>query len=172
MDAIFTRRSIRKYTDEDVTKEQEERLLRAAMAAPSAGNQQPWHFIVLRDRKTLMGVMDFHPYAPMLDHAPLAIAVCADPSLERFKGFWPQDCSAATENILVEAEAMGLGAVWLGIHPIEERVLGMRRLLNIPEGVIPMALVAIGHPDESKEPSDRYDDSRVHREKWQAEKDL
>ncbi len=166
MKAIFERRSIRKYTSEDISENDEEKLLRAAMAAPSAGNQQPWHFIVIRNRKTMEGIQEFHPYASMLDHAPLAIVVCAEPGLEKFPGFWPQDCSAATENLLIAAQDMGLGTVWLGVYPLEDRVEGARKMIGIPESVVPMAIIAVGHPAESKEPSDRYDASRVHHEQW------
>jgi len=136
------------------------------MAAPSAGNERPWHFIVMRDRKLMDGVIDVHPYAQMLKQAPVAVLVCGDPSLEKYKGFWVQDCSAATENILIMAVQLGLGAVWLGIYPIEERVEGLRRLLGLPEGVIPFALVSIGHPAEEKKNGDRYDPSRVHNDGW------
>ncbi len=166
MKSIFERRSIRKFTSEDITESDEEKLLRAAMAAPSAGNQQPWHFIVIRNRKTMQDIQEFHPYASMLDEAPVAIVVCADPALEKFPGFWPQDCSAATENILIAAQDMGLGAVWLGVYPLQDRVEGARKLIGIPENIIPMAIIAVGHPAESKEPADRYDASRVHHEQW------
>ena len=166
LEAIHGRRSIRSYTQEPVTEAQINQLLRAAMAAPSAGNQQPWHFVVLDDRAVLDRVPDFHPYSAMLRQAPAAVVVCADLRLEKHAGYWVQDCSAATQNLLLAAHALGLGAVWLGFHPREDRVRGARKLLGLPEEVAPLAIVALGHPAESKGPIDRYDPSRVHRNRW------
>ena len=164
-DAVLSRRSVRTYTDDAVTDEQLERLLRAAMAAPSAGNQQPWQFVVVRDRETLAAIPSVHPFARMLPRAPVAIVVCGAAG-GRWPQFWDQDCAAAVENLLIEAEAMGLGAVWLGVHPLEERVTGLRRLLGIPDDVTPFAVVPVGHPVEKKAPSDRFDPGRVHHERW------
>lgn len=165
-DPVLRRRSIRKYTDEPVDEALVARLLRAAMAAPSAGDQRPWQFVVVRDRDTLRAVTTFHPYARMLGQAPLAILVCGDTRLEKWPQFWEQDCAAATENLLIEAEVLGLGAVWLGVHPLPERVAGLRRLLGIPDHVVPFALVAVGWPAQRKPPADRYDPSRVHHDRW------
>lgn len=165
-DPVLSRRSIRKYTDQAVDDETVERLLRAAMAAPSASNQQPWHFVVLRDKDTLTAITRFHPYAKMLPSAPVAIVVCGALGDSTWAMFWEQDCSACTENLLIEAELLGLGAVWLGIHPLEERVSGMSALLGLPEAVVPFAVVAVGWPQQRKEPSDRFDESRVRRERW------
>jgi nitroreductase len=167
LEAILSRRSVRRYTSEPVSDDSIKELLRAAMSAPSAGNEQPWHFVTIRDKKTMREIQKFHPFARMLDEAPVAILVCGDRNCEKYKGFWVQDCSAATENILIAAQSIGLGAVWLGLYPIDERVEGMRRLLGIPENVTPLSLVAIGHPAEKRPPSNRYDESRVHRERWE-----
>jgi len=165
-DPVLTRRSIRKYTGEPVADESVERLLRAAMAAPSAGDQRPWQFVVVRDRAMLAAITEVHPYARMLPQAAVAIVVCGDTRLEKWPQFWEQDCAAATENTLVEAEALGLGAVWLGVHPVLERVDGLRRLLGVPEHVVPFAIVAVGHPARRKPPGERFDAARVHRERW------
>ena len=165
-DPVLARRSIRAYTDEPVSEAQVERLLRAAMAAPSAGNQQPWRFVLVTDRDTLRAVNDFHPYARMLERAPLAVVVCGATEGIRWPGFWEQDCAAAVENLLIEAEMLGLGAVWLGVHPLEERVAGLRALLGVPDGVTPFAIVAVGRPAEGKKPADRYRAEHVHRERW------
>jgi len=165
-DPVLMRRSIRAYTAEPVSDGQLEGLLRAAMAAPSAGNQQPWRFIVVTDHDTLAAIPAVHPYARMLPQAPAAIVVCAATEGLRWPAFWEQDCAAAVENILIEAVTLGLGAVWLGVHPLEERVAGLRRLLGIPDDVIPFAVVAVGHPAEHKEPAVRFDPERVHRERW------
>ena len=165
-DPILCRRSIREYTGEPVTDAHLERLLRAAMAAPSAGNQQPWRFVVVTERATREAMARLHPYARMLPRAPLAIVVCGEPGAGRWPDFWDQDCSAAVENVLVEAQSLGLGAVWLGVHPLEERVEGLRGLLGMPPEVVPFAVVAVGHPASQKPPADRYDPALVHRERW------
>ena len=166
LDWIHARRSIRKYTAAAVSEELVTELLEAAMAAPSAGNQQPWHFIVIRDRGLLDAVPGFHPHAGMAPGAPVGILVCGDPSLEKHAGYWVQDCAAATENLLLAAAAKGLGAVWCGVYPRAERVEGFTRLLGIPTPVIPFAFVPIGHPAESKPPARRFNPGRVHLDRW------
>lgn len=166
MEAIFARRSIRKYTSQPVATDQVEYLLRAAMSAPSAYNEQPWHFMVIRDRQLLNKIADFHPHAKMLYEAPLAIVVCCDQNLKKCEWFWPQDCSAATQNILIAAQAKGLGTVWCGVYPRQELVDGMSRLLNLPEHITPFSLIAVGYPAEEKAPADRYDPARVHYDRW------
>lgn len=166
MDPVIARRSIRKYTDEGVSEEALETLLKAAMAAPSAGNEQPWHFVVIRDHSVLERVPQLHPYADMVPHAALAVLVCGDETLDMHGGYWVQDCAAATENILIEAQQLGLGAVWLGVYPVEERVEALRRLLLIPAAIVPFALVPVGHPAEEKPPAERFDSSRVHYDCW------
>ncbi len=169
MDAIqviLSRRSIRKYTAQPVREATVEELLRAAMAAPSAGNQQPWHFVIIRDRQILAEIPRVHPYSSMVPDAQVAILVCGDLQREKHVGYWVQDCSAATQNMLLAAHAKGLGAVWLGVYPREERVAGLRRLVGLPQHVIPLALIPIGYPAEDKPPADRYDTSRVHQDGW------
>ena len=168
MDAVLSRRSIRKYTEQPVSEGATRELLEAAMSAPSAGNQQPWHFVVIEDRGILDEIPTFHPYSQMLREAPVAILVCGDERLEGEgkRGFWVQDCSAATENILIAANARGLGAVWLGIYPKEELVAKFRELLGLPDEVMPLSLIAIGHPAEQKPPAGRFDASRIHRNRW------
>lgn len=166
MDAVFKRRSIRKYTDQKVKDEVVEYLLRAAMAAPSARNRQPWEFVVIDDKDLLNKIPAIHPYAQMAAEAPVAILVCGKPNDETSQSYWVQDCAAATENILIEAATLNLGAVWCGIHPRKPREDGMRNLFGIPEDVIPFSLVVIGHPAEEKGPADRYDPARVHKNSW------
>jgi nitroreductase len=165
-EAIHGRRSIRRYTAQPVAEEMVEKLLRAAMAAPSAGNQQPWQFVVIDDRATLNAIPQFHPYSAMLREAPLAIVICGDERQEKYKGYWVQDCSAATQNLLLAAHALGLGAVWLGVYPLSDRVAKTQELLGLPSHVIPLAIVAVGHPAEKKGPEDRFQASRVHRNRW------
>ena len=162
--AILARRSIRKYTNEVVDDDKVRALLDAAMAAPSASNRKPWHFIVVKERKKLDELANSHPYGKMLFEASLCIAVCGDTAIS--ERFWVQDCSAATENLLIASAALGLGAVWLGVYPSEERVKDVKKTLNTPDNVTPLNLISIGHPAEKKEPRTQYDETRVHREHW------
>ena len=161
---IFARRSIRRYTAEPVSETDIKMLLEAAMAAPSASNRKPWQFVVVTERQTLDRLAEIHPHGKMLFAATLCIAVCGD--LTEMERFWVQDCSAATENLLLAATALGLGAVWLGVYPREERVAAVRQVLGIPDTITPLNLISIGHPAEEKEPRTQYDEVRVHRERW------
>lgn len=166
MEAILTRRSIRKFKPDAIPDEIIKTLLEAAMSAPSAGNQQPWHFIVIQDRQILDGITQVHPYAQMLKEAPLAIAICGDMEKQIHEGYWIQDCSAATENLLLAAHDIGLGAVWLGVYPREPRVIGVQQILKLPEFVTPLCIVALGYPAEEKPPAHRYLPERVHKDCW------
>jgi nitroreductase len=166
IEAIFARRSIRKYTPEPVKDEDITKMLQAGMAAPTGGDRKPWHFIVIKDRRTLDRLAENHPYGKMLFEAPLSIAVCGDPNLTPLpRNFVPQDCSAATMNILHAAVALDLGAVWIGLA-LPEHYDMAREILDIPDNIVPHNLIAIGHPAERKEPRTQYDENRVHIEKW------
>ncbi|HEY63892.1 MAG TPA: nitroreductase family protein [Caldilineae bacterium] len=160
---IFARRSIREFTSEPVSDEDVQALLEAAMAAPSARNEKPWHFIVVRDPETIAQLAKTHRFASPVGRAPLCIAVCGDPSESEY---WVQDTSAATENILLAAAALGLGTVWIGVHPKPEREAHVRQVLGIPEGITPLNLIAVGHPAEEKPPRTQFDASRVHYERF------
>lgn len=166
MNAVLDRRSIRKYTDREITTEQVETLLKAAFAAPSAGNRQSWHFIVVDDRDTLNRITEVHPHSNMLKEAALAIVVCGDTSVELYPGYFAQDCSAATENILITATQMGLGSVWLGVYPRTDRVRDITDIFKLPEGIVPFSIISLGYPAETKEPSNRYDQNKIHYNKW------
>ena len=167
MKEIFSRRSIRKYKDMSVDDVQIEELLRAAMYAPSAGNEQPWHFIVVKDREKLNEITTFHPYAQMLKGAPLAIIACADTSIVKYDGaFWLQDISASIQNILLQGEYLGLGTCWCGVYPRQELVEGVSKLFELPEHIIPVGLVSIGYPAEHREVRYRFKQDRVHNETW------
>lgn len=161
---IFARRSIRKYRKEPVSEKEVTTLLEAAMAAPSSSNRKPWHFIVMTSRKIIDNLAQVHPYGKMLFEAPLCIAVCGDKTISARS--WVQDCSAATENLLLAAAALGLGAVWLGVHPLEERISAVKKVLSIPKNIVPLNLISIGRPAEEKEPRTQYDELRVHHEHW------
>lgn len=166
MHEIFKRRSIRKYLDKPVAKEDIDDLLRAAMAAPSAGNEQPWEFIVVDDKNVLKRIADVHPYAKMLYEAPVAIVVCGDLNKEKYKGFWVQDCSAATQNILLEATDKGLGTVGIGVYPDDTRVKDISNIFGIPSNVIPLSIVAVGYPAQEMQEVDRFDPQKIHYNKW------
>ena len=166
LEALMTRRSIRRFSARPVEDGLVVELLRAAMAAPSAGNQQPWHFVVIRDRQRLDAIAAGLPYAGMAREAQLAVLVCGDAGLEKHPGFWIQDCAAATENLLISAHARGLGAVWVGVHPREDRVAHMRSLCGVPEPIVPFSVVPIGYPAEEPEQVDRFDSGRIHNEDW------
>ncbi|MCL6465160.1 MAG: nitroreductase family protein [candidate division WOR-3 bacterium] len=161
---IFMRRSVREYSDTPVDERDVLALLEAGMAAPSARNLKPWHFILIKDRDILQRIADIHPAAQMLNHAALAIAVCGDRDVSPH--FWVQDCSAATENILIAAAMLGLGAVWLGVHPREERERALKALLGIPEKFGLLCVIAVGVPKAKPEPRTQFDPSRIHQERW------
>lgn len=159
VECIMTRTSIRQYTDQTVSADTIETLLRAGMAAPTAVNKQPWHFVAITDREKLDGIAIANPNAGMVKKAPLAIVVCGDmkKALEGpARAFWIQDCSAATENILLAAHALGLGAVWTGLYPNEDRAKAVSELLKLPETIIPLCAIVIGYPAEQPQPKDKW----------------
>lgn len=166
IEALVTRRAVREFTPEPVGDGEVETLLRAAMHAPSACNQQPWHFIVVTGRERLDAIAGVHPYAQMVKQAPLAVIVCGDLTLETCPGNWAIDCSAAMENLLLAAHAIGLGGVWVGIHPVEQRVKDFRQLLGLPSYVMPLCLAAVGHPAGPLPKVDRFNADRIHRNGW------
>jgi nitroreductase len=166
---LFARRSIRAYTPQPVEPAHVEMLLKAAMAAPSASNRRPWHFIVVTDARAREALSRELSNTAMVANAPLALVPCGDPALTAPGGppdIWIQDLAAATENILLAATGLGLGAVWCGVHPVPERVEWVRRVLGIPAEIIPFSLIAVGHPAEKMEPRTQYDPVRVHVDRW------
>lgn len=166
LNAIMSRRSIRSYEQRTVEPEQIETLLRAAMAAPSAGNQQPWRFVVVTLREQLDALAKTSPYAGMLERSPLAIVVCGETTGEKHPGYWVEDCSAAMENLLLAAHAIGLGGVWLGFYPDEVRDSAASGLLRLPPTFHVLGVASIGFPAEEKPPAERYDASFVRFESW------
>lgn len=170
---IMTRASIRQYKDQPVEQEKIDIMLKAAMAAPTAVNLQPWHFIVIDDKKTIDLLSGKQP-----TNAPLLIAVCGDTdktTMPDGKGklpdFWIQDVSAATENLLLAAHAQGLGAVWTGVYPIMERTAEVANVLNCPKNIIPLAVVRIGYPDEAPEPKDKFKEENISYNKFGGKKE-
>lgn len=167
IDAIFSRRSIRKFIDRPVKPEKIETLLKAAMYAPSAMNEQPWRFLVLNDRTLFPGIIKVHPYASMLKTAPLAILVCGDLGIEKTPGNWMLSCSCAAQNILLAAHATGLGAVWTGVYPEEDRMKALAELFNLPGKVLPFALIGVGYPDgATPQPPERFKPERISVNVW------
>ena len=166
MKSIYTRRSIRKYTERDVEDELILEIIKAGMNAPSAGDEQPWHFIIVKDHDTLVKINGVHPHSGMLLHAKAAIIICGDLSLEKHEGFWVQDCSAAVQNMLLMIDYKGLGSVWLGVYPRIERVDGIKKIFNLPESVIPFAVLPVGYPDETKPENNKFSESKIRINKW------
>lgn len=165
-ECIFTRRSIRKFTDQDISEADVTHILRAAMAAPTAGNAQTWDFIVVRQQQMREAITTCTPYAGMAPSAPVCIVVCADTSREKYKHYWVQDCAAAMQNILLAARAKGIGSVWLGIHPVEERVRALKKIFFMPEHVMPLGIAVLGYPAQPFTEQDRFDAAKVHSETW------
>ena len=165
---IFGRRSIRLYSPDPVSEAAVQKLLEAAMAAPSAVAKDPWRFVVIRNRDTLSEIATALPNGQMIATAALGIAVCGDlpAAHDQQLSYLLQDCSAAIENLLLCAHILGLGACWLGVHPRELRVNALKQILALPPSVIPVACIAIGHPAETKEPRTRFNRDYVHLDKW------
>ena len=166
MKAVLTRRSVRKYTKEKISEKTISELLNAAVSAPSAGNEQPWHFVIIDRREILDKIPDFHPYAKMLLEVQIGILICGDLNLEKSRGYWILDCSAATQNLLISARALGLGACWLGIYPREVRITKIKEMLKLPDNIIPFSLISIGYTTEKQNTVDRLDEYRIHKNKW------
>lgn len=165
---IMTRTSIRQFTDQPISKDTLDCLVKAGMAAPSAMNKQPWAFVVVDDRSVLDSLNAKHPYAN-LKTATAAIIVCGnmDKAIEgEGKEYWVQDCSAATENILLAAHGLGLGAVWCGVYPVAERIKDVSGVLGLPETIVPLNIVTMGYPAENPEPKDKFNAGNVHFNKW------
>ncbi|MFT3985493.1 MAG: nitroreductase family protein [Lachnospiraceae bacterium] len=162
IEAIATRRSIRKFTKEKISKETIELLLAAAMNAPSACNQQSWHFIVVTDHEKLEKLSKFHDGVRFVKDAPIAIIICGEPSAAVLDFYWVDDCSAATQNLLLAAHSFGLGAIWTGINRQDlEAIKFFRQCLGIPNQYIPFAMVPIGYPAEQKSSNNKYDEKKV-----------
>lgn len=166
---IMTRTSVRAYKDKEIGEAAEDSLLRAAMAAPTAGNKQPWRFVVVNERALLDSIGENFWSMKMAKTAPLAIVMCGEPK-SSFEGegmqYWVQDVSAASENLLLAAHSMGLGAVWCGIYPISERVEKFSQLLGLPAEITPMACICIGYPESANTPKDKWKPELIHYNKW------
>jgi len=169
LSVIHSRKSVRHYTGVPATKEQLEVLLRAGMAAPTAVDKRPWAFVAITDKDTLAKLAEGLPYSKMIVRAGSAIVVCGDLKKAlpaEAQAFWVQDCSAATENILLAAESLGLGAVWTGMYPSQERAGFVQKVLGIPKDVVPLNIIAVGYPTGEEKPKDKFDPANIHWEKW------
>lgn len=168
LENIHSRKSVRQFTSDPVSEKQVETLLRAAMAAPTAVNYQPWRFVVVTERRELDEIADILPYAQMLKQAPLAIIVCGETTWMGGIGnpYWQQDCAAATENLLLAAEALGLGAVWTGVYPNEDLYPKLHDYLNLPSNVQPLCCIPVGHPSGKTQPRDKWKPENIHYGKW------
>lgn len=169
IDNIMTRTSVRAYQERDVENDKVETMLRAAMAAPSAGNKQPWKFVVIRDKNTLHEISANLNTMRMAEKAPLAIVVCGDMDNtfpEDGRDYWVEDASAATENLLLAAHGIGLGAVWCGIYPMKERVAFLQKLLHLPGNLVPLNVIPIGYPAEKPTPKDKWKPENIRNERW------
>lgn len=164
MEAICSRRSIRVFQPEAVPPETVHELLRAGFHAPSAHHLRPWHFIAVNDRSVLSGMIAIHSNMSMLKTAPLAIVVCGDSA--KSPDFWPDDCAAASENIIVAAQSMGLGSFWCAVYPRIERMESFKSLLGLPDEIKPYSVLALGKPAEEKRQMDRFNQARVHYNIW------
>ncbi len=163
---IHSRKSVRTYLDKPVTKEQLETLLRAGMAAPTAADKRPWAFVAVTERAVLDTLQHSSPYTKMLPKAAAAIVVCGDTRKGLKSDVWVQDCSAASENILLAAEAIGLGAVWCGIYLNPEPTAYVKRVLGLPPEVIPLNIISIGWPTGAEKPKNKWDPSNIHWNRW------
>ena len=166
MDAINIRRSIRKYEDKKIEREKIEKILRAAMQAPSAHNQQPWEFIVVEDKELLCKMSKMHNYSAMIANAGCAIIALANKNYIKEPHFWQQDMSAAVQNILLEVVEQGLGAVWIGVAPKENLIDYLKKIFNLQDNLIPFAIISIGYTERQNKFKDRYDEKRVHYDKY------
>ncbi len=167
LEAIFNRRSIRRYKQKEAEEEKILKIIEAGMFAPSAHNRQPWHFLPTKDRELLNKIAERHPYAKMLKTASHAILICGDLTLEGSKGYLAVDCAAATQNMMLAAYSLGLGSVWIAVYPREERMEMMREFFELPENIVPISLIAVGYPDETKPQPKRFNPERIHWNKWE-----
>ncbi|MCD7970182.1 MAG: nitroreductase family protein [Alistipes sp.] len=163
LDVIFERKSVRAYTDQPVEAEKIDLMVRAAMAAPTGMDRRPWEIVVVDDRAVLDKMCEGLAAARMLEQAPLAVIVCGDTDRS---SYWYLDCSAATQNLLLAAEAQGLGAVWTAAYPYQERMGVVIDALNLPDNILPLAVIPVGYPAGPETPKDKYNPDKVHYNGW------
>ncbi len=162
MKSIFTRTSVRKYLPKEVEQEKILEILKAGMAAPSAGNQQPWEFYVVKDKNKLKELSEVSPYANFTKSAGVAFVVCYRDNTTHYQNYAVQDCSAVTQNMLLAIDHLGLGGVWLGIAPIVERMGVVREILDLPSHLHAFSIISCGYEDGNQAPKDKFDETRIH----------
>ena len=163
LDNIFARKSVRSYLDKGVEKEKIDLMLRAGMAAPSAKDLRPWEFVLISDRNKLDSMATALPYAKMLKDARYAIVVCGDSARS---SLWYLDCSAATQNILLAAESLGIGAVWTAAYPYEDRMEVVRDQVKLPDNILPLCVIPFGYPATKEQPKQKFDEKKIHNEQY------
>ena len=166
INTIFERKSVRHLIPKEINKSEFDLLLRAAMAAPTANNSQPWEFIAIFDREMLDFLADGLIYGKMLKQSSAAIVVCGDLNNEKGRNHWIEDCAAATQNILLAAESMKIGAVWTAVYPDSVRIETVRKATGIPENIIPLSVIPLGYPTGEDKPKDKFKPNRIHWERW------
>ncbi len=165
-EAIFTRRSIRKFSGENIDNASIKKMLEAAMVAPSAGNSKPWRFIVVRDPQSFEVIAKHNPYAQMAMGSSACIVVCADLNAEKYEGYWQQDCSAAIQNLLLAARGLGIGTVWTGVYPDAERTVAFKSYFELPSNTEILGIIVCGYPTQPFSPRNNYDENNIFIEKW------
>lgn len=166
IDLIISRRSIRKYKKQKISKESIDKILKSAMYAPSAMNLQPWHFIVFDNKEIFEKIISVIPHAEMIRNADKCILVCGDSSKEKNESWLIQNCSAAIQNILLASHSLGIGSCWIAIHGIPEIVNKVKVEFNLPDGILPISLVSLGYPDEEISAENRFDVNKIHYNSW------
>lgn len=168
LDSINSRCSTRRFSDKKISDDDLEKIIKSAFSAPSAANLQPWEFIVITDDDRLNDMVNVHPYASMFNTATAGIVVCGDmnKTIKDYEEFWSQDCSAATENILLAANSMDIGSVWTGIYPVMKRCKYISDYFNLPDNIMPFSLIALGYRLDKKIVREKYDKHKVHYQKW------
>jgi len=166
LEIIHRRRSIRNFTNKPISDEDLDKIMSAAMTAPSAMNSQPWKFVIINDIEIKKQIIKISPYANMCLQSPISILVCGDINEDKIPGFWPISCSACIQNMLLAACTLGIGSVWTGIYPIEETVNGYRKLFNLPNNIVPHSLVVLGYSNAPFEKRDYYNGEKIHYNNW------
>jgi nitroreductase len=165
-EALLNRRSIRKYKDQKISKEDINRILKAAMYAPSAMNLQAWHFVVIDNKEILVETVKSIPYAEMLNQSSVAILVCGDSSVEKNESWLLQNCSAAIQNILLSAYGLGIGSCWIAIHGMDDVYKNIKAQFKLPEHIVPVSLISLGYPDEDLKAEERFKEEKIHYNNW------
>jgi nitroreductase len=166
IEAILSRRCIRRFTGEPISEKDLETVLRAGFQAPSAHNTQPWEFIIIKDKSKFERIAKVHPYAKMLPQAEVCIIVCGDSNKQSTTGFLVEDCSASLQNILLAAHGIGLGAVWCGLYPVTHLTKAIAEVCLLPDNIIPIGMVVLGHKGEDRKQEDRFKTEKLHYENW------